>query len=353
MNENWLAGLVVRDSEQGDDLTLSATISFASTIADYTQAYAGFVPYYLDDSNFVVVYLQWDASGNIRGIGCTGIIEGNDIGWNDFFSIVGFDTDPVAGIELSIVRNSSSLTVNCGGKTETKNIAGMVGDTEKVGVWNYCDDNAVTYANFTETHQERVADPEWKYSPHLFDGTMTVNSETSVTLYNAGNWMAGFAVKETLLTDNYYISATIQCATDGFVASNDVTLGLVPYYVNDNNFVVTYLQWKDDGKIKSIGCTGKINGTDLGWNDAWTFENLSSTLSTGQVMKVTRANNKLTVEYGGRTGTITLSALNGAANSYCGLYSNKTTTTFSNIVIANNQKKDKIRPVFFVFSAYK
>lgn len=335
MNENWLAGLVVRDSEQGDDLKLSVNIKFDHTISDYTQAFAGLCPYYLDDSNFVVVYLQWDSSGNIRGLGCTGIIEGNDIGWNDFFSITGFDTNPTAGIDLSITRNGTSLTAECGGKTEKQNIAGMTGDTEKVGVWNICNDNPVTYSNFNEVHQERVVDETWHYTAHLFDGSMTVNSPNNVTLTNAGNWMAGFAVKECIYADNYYISATLTCASDNFTASEDVSLGLVPYYVNDNNFVVVYLQWTDSRVIKSIGCTGKINGTDLGWNDCWTFQNVQSTLSTGQTLKVTRENTKLTLVYANVTGTITLSALSGAANGFCGLYSNKTTTTFSNIVIAS------------------
>ena len=85
---------------------------------------------------------------------------------------------------------------------------------------------------------------------------MTVNSPNNVTLTNAGNWMAGFAVKECIYADNYYISATLTCPSDNFAASEDVSLGLVPYYVNDNNFVVVYLQWTDSRVIKSIGCTG-------------------------------------------------------------------------------------------------
>ncbi|MBO4541193.1 MAG: hypothetical protein J5736_04380, partial [Bacilli bacterium] len=112
------------------------------------------------------------------------------------------------------------------------------------------------------------------------------------------------------------------------------TLGLLPYYVNDNNFVVVYLQWTADGVIKSMGCTGRIGGTDLGWNDEWSFANTSSHLASGDTMKVTRQGAKLTVDYGGKSGVINIGALSGASNAFCGLYSNKTTTTFSEIVIA-------------------
>ena len=334
-NSNWLAGMVVRDSQEGDDLKISARITFGNEISDYTNAFAGLVPYYIDDNNFVVAYLQWSADGSIRGIGCTGIIEGSDIGWNDFFSIVGFVTNPTAGIDFALTRNGTALTVECGGKTETKNIAGMTGDTEKVGVWNICTDNPVTYSNFTEIHQEKAVESTWQYTSHLFEGSMTVNADSSVTLTNAGNWMAGFAVKETNLTDNYYISAKMTCPKDSFVASEDVTLGLLPYYVNDNNFVVVYLQWTDAGVIKSMGCTGRIGGTDLGWNDAWSFANTASHLATGDTMKVTREGAKLTVDYAGKSAVINIGALSGAQNAFCGLYSNKTTTTFSEIVVAS------------------
>ena len=337
MNTNWLAGLVVRDSAEGDDFKISATITFDHAISDYTQAFAGLVPYYLDDNNFVTVYLQWDSNGNIRGLGCTGIIEGRDIGWNDFFSVTGFATNPTAGIDLAITRNGTALTAECGGKSETKHIAGMSGDTDKVGVWNYCTENPVTYSNFTEIHQDAPQQQEvdWEYTSHLFDGTMTINSANNVTLYNNGNWMAGFAVRESSFTDNYYISANLTCPSNNFAASDDVTIGLLPYYVNDNNFVVVYLQWTDARVIKSMGCTGRINGADLGWNDNWGFANVQSSLADGDTLKITRQNTTLTVEYGGKSGTITLSKLNGMENSFCGLYSNKTTTTFSDIVISS------------------
>ena len=35
-----------------------------------------------------------------------------------------------------------------------------------------------------------------------------------------------------------------------------------------------------------------------------------------------------------KSGVINIGALSGASNAFCGLYSNKTTTTFSEIVIA-------------------
>ena len=333
INKNWLAGLVVRNSEQGDNFKLSATIKSESEITNFTSSYIGLVPYYVDESNFVVVYMQWNEQNQIRGIGCTGIIDGQDIGWNDFFSISGFEVDLVAGVDLEVTRNDQTLKVTLNSMSEEKDIAGMSGDTNKVGVWFYEESCAISYSNFLEEHYDRPVSKEWVYSWHLSDGTMTPNSETSVTLYNSNNWMAGFAVQETAQKDNYKISVNMYNEHDNFIDTDDVTLGIVPYFVNENNFVVLYFQWLNTGKIKSIGCTGRINGVDLGWNDIWAFANVDSALSQSEAVEVTRQNKTLTVKYKGVTGSVTIGALDGLSTKYIGFYSNKTTTTFSNVTV--------------------
>ena len=331
INENWLAGLIVRDSEQGDDYKLSVNIKSSETISNFSNTYIGVVPYFLDESNFVVAYLQWDNSNKIKSIGCTGLLNGEDIGWNDFWTISGFAVDLTAGVDFVIARNDTLLTITVNSITESKNIAGMGDRSEKVGVWFYHQGCSIKYSNFTEEHYERVISKDWVYTPHLNNGTMTPNSETSVTLYNENNWMAGFAVQESEYADNYTISANMLCAKDNFVESEDVSLGVVPYYVNENNFVVVYLQWTSSGLLKSIGCTGLINGNNLGWNDCWTFQNVTTSLTHNQTIEVTRRNKTLTIKFNNVTGTITLNALDGLSTAYLGFYSNKTTTTFSNV----------------------
>ena len=331
VNENWLAGLIVRDSEQGDDYKLSVNIKSSATITDFSNTYIGVVPYYLDESNFVVAYLQWNNANKIRGIGCTGLIDGQDIGWNDFSTISDFAVDLTTGVDFEIARNGTLLTITVNSITESKNIAGMSGTSEKVGVWFYHSGCSIIYSNFSEVHHERVISKDWVFTPHLNEGTMTPNSDTSVTLYNTNNWMAGFAVQESAFSDNYTISANMLCAKDNFVESEDVSLGVVPYYVNENNFVVVYLQWTSAGVLKSMGCTGLINGNNIGWNDCWTFANVTTSLTTNQAIEVTRRNKTLTIKFNNVTGSVTINALDGLSTAYLGFYSNKTTTTFSNV----------------------
>ena len=329
-NENWLAGFVVKDTELEDNYTLSATIKADNEITDYANAFAGFVVYYASATDYVVVYLQWNADGSIRGIGCTGMLEGADIGWNDFFSISGtyVMTD---GVDFKVSRNGTTLKVELGDQSESQDIAKMSGATEKVGIYAEYSGTSFTYNNFAQVAHEKEVSNVWTYSSHLNEGTMTENNDGTITLYNSNNWLAGYAIKETGLSDNYYVSATLKCDVDAYTSSDDVVIGLVPFYINDKNFVAVYLQWDANKLIKSLGCTGIIGGNDIGWNDMWGFANISTSLVAGQTLKVTRSNKQLTCEFANITGSVTLSSLDGMANKYIGLYSNKTTTTFSNI----------------------
>lgn len=56
--------------------------------------------------------------------------------------------------------------------------------------------------------------------------------------------------------------------------AENVYIGLVPYYRDEANYLFVYLQWTN-GKLKSVGCTGFQNGVSLGWNDYWSFQNLT------------------------------------------------------------------------------
>ena len=332
-NTNWLAGFVIRNATYGDNYSISAHIKANAAISDYGQTYLGFVVYYASETDYVVVYLQYNSDGSLRGLGCTGMLDGADIGWNDFFSFSGTYDMVNEGVDFKVSRNGTTLKAELGSQTESQDLAKMSSDTEKVGIFASCA-TSISYTNFTESEHTKEVSTDWVYTSHLYDGTMTPNADGSITLYNSSNWMAGFAVKETTLTDNYTMSATITNTNDKYALSDDITLGFVPFYVNTNNFIVVYLQWDANSLIKSMGCTGLISGVDLSWNDIWSFAGITTTLSSGQEMVITRSNKTLTVQFAGITGSTTLSTLDGLANRYFGFYSNKTTTTFSNIQIS-------------------
>lgn len=146
---NWKAAFLTRKTKFADNYTISATIK-TSEFTDKTNTYIGLVPYYIDDQNYVMCYLQFNSDNTIRSIGCTGMSDGSDIGWHDFFSFSGMNVDLISGATMTIKRIGTSLTTTVNGKTKTKTISTMTSDNYRVGVWAMCE-NTIEYSGFTQS----------------------------------------------------------------------------------------------------------------------------------------------------------------------------------------------------------
>lgn len=140
----------------------------------------------------------------------------------------------------------------------------------------------------------------WHMSTALFPASFTTDGDDSVSLTNASNWMAAFVTRRSIVADGYRLSVDIR--TQARVGES-VYIGVIPYYVDDLNYVVCYLQFQSDGKLKSIGCTGASNGVSLGWLDFWDFAGTSVDLQAGVHMEFVRDGQNLTVKLNGITQT--------------------------------------------------
>jgi len=136
---------------------------------------------------------------------------------------------------------------------------------------------------------------------------------------------------DTSMVDGYSLSATIKADVDGYVQADDVYIGLVAYYADSGNFVVIYLQWDEQNCLKSMGCTGMIDGNDLGWHDMWAFDGVETHLTQGETLFVSRSVGTFNVAYGGVSANVTLSELVGKECSSVGLWCCKTTCTYDDI----------------------
>ena len=142
--------------------------------------------------------------------------------------------------------------------------------------------------------------------------------------------MAGFVIEDAPATDNYYFEAKIQSVQDGYQLSDDKFIGFVAFYTDSSNFVVIYLQWNEQNKLKSIGMTGLIGGQDLSWHDFWSFAGIETHLLTGDVLRIERRDTRFTAIFGGTTETQSLSQLSGLSSGSVGLWCCKTIATYSN-----------------------
>ena len=120
-----MQGFITRKADNADNYKITANLK--ATITDYTKSYVGIVPYYKDEGNYVVCYLQWEnaTSNALKSIGCTGMIDGVDIGWHDFWSFQGLTPNMANGVDLTVERYNSMLKITFMGKSETKQIANV------------------------------------------------------------------------------------------------------------------------------------------------------------------------------------------------------------------------------------
>ena len=120
-------------------------------------------------------------------------------------------------------------------------------------------------------------------------------------------------------SDNATIKVNLQ-GTMGFPNTVEAKAGIIPWYVDDNNYVLIYLQWSPDQRtsdLHQIQMTGKVNGAYLPiWvNNTWnTTIEFNSMWTDGIAIA---ANNFITLSV---TKTITMG---GVANA------NGDTMTFS------------------------
>ncbi len=114
------------------------------------------------------------------------------------------------------------------------------------------------------------------------------------------------------LTDQYntlgdYTVSISAVGTKGFPMSSVTDIGIVPWYIDSNNYILVYLNWSDSDRpseLREIQITGRINGKALAvkngsswtqkeWNDFWTDGQAikENTLNTLKVSKKRSATN--------------------------------------------------------------
>ena len=175
----------------------------------------------------------------------------------------------------------------------------------------------------------------------------TKNDDNSLT--STGNSMYDqyliFDYKTTGLSD-YTISVNMK-GTMSFPTTKDVQAGLILWYQDENNYIMSYLQWsmsKTDS-LQQIQFTGRVDGEYLeikdktestAWNDLWTDGNTTSADSDIN-FKVVRKASESQHDYSfyiNESLIGSFSLLNEKAlteEGKVGLYAHNDTFTFSNL----------------------
>ncbi len=324
---NWMAAFVTRRTEYRDNYSVAVNISSAGRV-DPANSFIGVIPYYLDDLNYVVCYLEFTSGNTLKSITASGAENGVSIGFHMFDKFAGQKYN--GSTKLKVSRCGSKLTVTMNGITQTKVITAMRQENAEIGVWAMHPGD-VTYSGLAQAQvtEEQIPEVEkWTISPALFDVSFKEKAG-GVISYTNQNWMAGFVMTQAVAGDNYRISMTLKAEVDGFTMADDKFIGALAYYKDQGNFATVYLQWDQQNTLKSIGCTGMIDGKDIGWFDLWGFAGIKTHLTQGETLVIERSGSTITVTYGGMTASVEVPPLAGRLTDYVGLWCCKTTCEYS------------------------
>ena len=339
-NENWMAGFVLDSTNRGSTFNMTMNIGAASQSSYVANVVYGVLPYYIDDDNYIIVYLQFSSATKMKNIGCTGRIDGKDTGWLDFFGINDIVINDWTDFgEISINREYNRLNVKYGGKVQNKYIPGMVKSSEKTGYYA-CSEVDASFTNIEYGEiKELIPDPVAPVYPtttyeYVGSGSMDIDGD-DVVLHN-GTWKDAFALRTLSLGTSYTFSATITANKDEFTTADDAMFGIVLNYESASEYTLLMINFGDytgkvGNKVRCITILDWYDGVDH-WADFWTFQGKETHFTTGETLTVVKNGGSITATFAGTTETVSLPHIADASALTAGFYSQKTGyTRYSNI----------------------
>lgn len=142
------------------------------------------------------------------------------------------------------------------------------------------DNTKILYA---ESGPVSVSTANWEHVKTAGDNPYSIDGESIISNGNE-SMRANFYVSEDYnAIGEYSISCKIQ-GTQVFPTPKEVQAGIVPWYVDDNNYIIAYMDWsatERNTEMREIQITGRINGKNMvvwkngefvqsEWNDIWT-----------------------------------------------------------------------------------
>lgn len=269
---------------------------------------AGLLPWYVDDNNYVIVYVEWwetrNSQNQMREVQITGMVGGTDLGWHDIWTD-GITKTPSDGVELKVDRLGDMFNIylyDAGGnllKSGTQYFDGVSANDSFAAVYGlYGNGSASTFSDIRLT--------EWANRAHDKDG-YTVDAENVVKARGKDNGDWNFALNGEKTDGRTKYSLSAQISGENVAPETAEThIGLVPWYVDGNNYIVAYAQYlKDDrpAQMRELQITGMVGGNSIGWNDIWT-DGVALFPSEGYTLRVDRDGNTFTISLISHSGAV-------------------------------------------------
>lgn len=119
------------------------------------------------------------------------------------------------------------------------------------------------------------------------DGAITLSSNTTKN--------QGFYLTSSYDSYGDYTVSSTFAGTQDFPISKEMDIGIVPWYIDSDNYVLIYMNWSNSDRptqLREIQITGRVGGKNLiisngsggwtskQWNDVWTDGNVTKACST-------------------------------------------------------------------------
>ncbi len=278
------------------DYSVSVTMQGTMGLPNDRHIQEGIIPWYLDANNYLFVYVEWnfgdtERPNDIRQIHVSGLINGQNLGYNDLWcdgihvaekSRLTLTVDKAtkgADVELTVTLKEGETVV----KTAAVVLAGIAEATAapgKMGIYGYGD--TITFSDFTSTAQknelnlpvkeDKVLEPMGNWTS-LTEHYVVEDNKVSSTGAAESIWEGkNFCLNDDYIASGDYIISVDMKGTMGLPNSKGVQEGIIPWYVDENNFLFVYAQWVDydrPGELSQLHISGKLNGEELGYHDIW------------------------------------------------------------------------------------
>ncbi len=318
---------VVKENIIGD---YTMEFNYLGTLAEAGHSLkVGFDAYYIDENNYIEVYIEWSAGDRgheIRCIQITGKVNGEHVGWNDIWCD-GSNRLVADGGKLTITKTNKTFTAKLVSGSFTKEGSATINalDTSKAySTRFYAEGDKISFSK-VNIYQDISND----YNVSGDGAESAILRDTGIVLNNAK------AISKTTLNGDYTI--TFDYIGTLAEAGHSLKVGFMAYYIDENNYIEVYVEWSagDRGhEIRCIQITGHIDGNHVGWNDIW-CDGSNRLVADGGKLTITKTNKTFTAKLVSgsftKEGSATINALDTSKAYSTGFYSENDTITFKNI----------------------
>ncbi len=276
------------------DYSVSVTMQGTMGLPNDRHIQEGLIPWYVDANNYVFAYVEWGTDGrpeDIRQMHISGKIGGQSLGWGDIWcdgihvaqkTRLTLTVDKItegADVKIVVTLKDGETVI----KTDSRVLAGVaeaMSAAGKMGIYGYGD--IITFSDFTSTAQkqdlqlpeenEKVLNPMGKWTSltehYVIEDNKITSTGAAETVWGGMN----FCLSDDYIASGDYAISVDMKGTMGIPNSKYVQEGIIPWYVDENNYLFVIAQWADNdrpGELSQLHISGKIDGAELGYWDIW------------------------------------------------------------------------------------